>query len=228
MLLSPFQHQSHCAAGQAAAEDLKRLNIDQCFKFSIKRMEMRRNMVPEIHLNQDSVEPADRRHQFPRVLVAQRIGYFRFANLVQRIDGQAAEQFGEEVGGLLGHDVAGESDFAELLHGDGVGEEGDVGFAAAGLVYGFGGVAQVADVGLLADLFRVEAEQAVEDDGVQMAEVELALAIGQIGERGVDGIGLRAQQEGAGFGDGDEGRAVLRRRGFACSLWRRRRAAARR
>ena len=113
---------------------------------------------------------------FPRRLGHPAFFVFRS---VQGIDGKAAEQLGEEVGGLLGHDVAGKGDFAELLHGDGVGEEGDVGFAAADLVNGFGGVAQVADVGLLADLFLVEAEQAVEDDGVQMAEVELALAFGQ-------------------------------------------------
>ncbi len=31
----------------------------------------------------------------------------RRGELVQRIDGQAAEELGEEVGGLLGHDVAG-------------------------------------------------------------------------------------------------------------------------
>ena len=111
-------------------------------------------------------------------------------SLVQRIDGQAAEQLGEEVGGFLGHHVAGKGDFPELLHGDGVGEESDVGLAAAHLVDGFGGVAQVADVGLLADLFRVEAEQAVEDDGVQMAQVELALTFGQIGERGAARLGL--------------------------------------
>ena len=128
-------------------------------------------------------------------------------NLLQRIDGEAAEQFGEEVGGFLRHDVAGEGDFAELLHGDGVGEEGDVGLAAPDLVDGFGGVAEVAEVGLFADLFGVEAEQAVEDDGVQMAQVELALAFGQIGQRGGDRFGLGAQQEGAGAGDGDEGGA---------------------
>ena len=96
----------------------------------------------------------------------------------------------------MGHDVAGEGYFAKLFHGDGVGEEGDVGFAAADLVDGFGGIAQVADVGLLADLFGVEAEEAVEEDGVEMAEVELALALGQIGESGArlrvwSGAGVR-------------------------------------
>src|ERR1035438_7686429 len=65
---------------------------------------------------------------------------------VERIDGQAAQQFWEKVGGLLGHHVAGEGNFPELLHGDGVGEEDDVDFAAARLVYSFGGIAQVADV----------------------------------------------------------------------------------
>src|ERR1017187_1868689 len=88
---------------------------------------------------------------------------------VERIDGQAAEQFREKVGGLLGHHVAGKGNFPELLHGDGVGEENDIGFAAANLFYCFAGVTQVANVGLLANLFGVQAEQAVEDDGVEMA-----------------------------------------------------------
>ncbi len=135
--------------------------------------------------------------------------YINRGILVQRIDGQAAEQFGEEVGGFLRHHVAGKGHFPELLHGDGVGEEGDVGLAAADLVHGFAGVAQVAQVGLLADLFGVQAEQAVEDDGVQVAQVELALALGQVGQRGGDGLRLGAQQEGSGAGDGDKGGAGL-------------------
>ncbi len=65
-----------------------------------------------------------------------------------------------------------------MLHGDRVGEEGDVGFAASNLVNRLTRVAEVADVGLLADLLCVETEQAVEDDGVQMAQIELALVLG--------------------------------------------------
>ena len=109
---------------------------------------------------------------------------------VERIDREAAQQLGEEVGGLLGHHVAGKGYFAELLHGDGVGEEGDVGFAAARPGQrlrrrraGSGGWSARGP-------FLVEAEQAVEDDRVQMGQIQLALALGELGKRGVDGIGL--------------------------------------
>ena len=102
--------------------------------------------------------------------------------LLQRIDCQAAQQLGKEVSGFLRHDSAGKGDFAKLFHGHRVGEEGHVGFAAANLVNRLARVAEVANVGLLADLLRVQAKQPVEDDGVQMAEVELALVLGQISE----------------------------------------------
>ena len=139
---------------------------------------------------------------------AHRCGSFQSAVLVKRIDGQAAEELGEEVGGLLRHHVAGEGYFPELLHGNWVGEEADVCFASANLLYGFGSVTEVAEVGLLADFFGIEAEKAVEDDGVQVAQVELALALGQVGKSG-GGFGFGAQQKSAGAGYGDEGCALL-------------------
>ena len=157
--------------------------------------------------------PADGVLRFPTDFAksAKWVGHPRGC-LVQRINGQAAEQFGEEVGGLLGHDVASEGNFSQLFHGDGVGEEGDVGFAAADLVDSFAGVAQVTNVGLLADFFSVEREQPVEDDGVELGEVELALARGDFGEceRGFDNVGFGAEQEVSAAGDGDKGRARLR------------------
>ena len=58
------------------------------------------------------------------------------------------------------------------------------------LVDGFGGVAEVAEVGLLADLFGIEAEEFVEDDGVEMAQVELTLVFGKAGKWGCRGIGF--------------------------------------
>ena len=109
------------------------------------------------------------------------------STLLQRIDGKAAEQFGKEVGGFLGHDGAGKGDFAELFHGDGVGEESDVSFAAAHLVDGFGGIAQVAQVGLFADFFGIEAKQAVEDDGVQMAQDRAGADFREARQRGRGG-----------------------------------------
>ena len=79
----------------------------------------------------------------------------RVSSLVQRIDGQAAEELGEEVSGFLRHYVAGECYFLQLLHGYGVGQEGDVCLAAAHLLHGLPGIAEVAEVGLLADLFGI-------------------------------------------------------------------------
>ena len=87
----------------------------------------------------------------------------------------------------------------------------DVRFAAMNLINRFGGIAQVADVGLLADLFGIEAEELVEDDGVQMAQVELALVFGQSGECGRGGLRLRTQKKRTVASDGDEGGSVLRR-----------------
>ena len=62
------------------------------------------------------------------------------SGLVEGVDGQAAEEFGVEVGGFLRHDVAGERDVAELVESDWPDEEGDVGFAhrtttLAGLIF---------------------------------------------------------------------------------------------
>src|ERR1035437_10125849 len=55
------------------------------------------------------------------------------ACLIQRINGQSAEQLGEEIGGFLRHYVAGKGHLPELLHGNRVGEKGDVSLAAAKL-----------------------------------------------------------------------------------------------
>ena len=141
MLLRPFQYKRHGAARKIPTHDLEGLNVDQCFKFSIQRMEVRRKMIAEIHLNQDTVKPADRWLWSPR-LSSQ---YFRaFGHSIQRIDRQTAEQLGEEVGGLLRHHVAGKGHFLELLHRNRIGEEGYIGLAAPHLIDGFSGIAQIA------------------------------------------------------------------------------------
>src|ERR1019366_4853744 len=54
--------------------------------------------------------------------------------LVQRINGETAQQLGIEIGGLLRHHFARERHFPQLLHGPGIGKEGDVGFIFANLV----------------------------------------------------------------------------------------------
>ena len=53
--------------------------------------------------------------------------------LVEGVDGQAAEEFGVEVGGFLGQDFAGKCDVANLLHANWIHQEGGLRFAAADL-----------------------------------------------------------------------------------------------
>src|ERR1017187_1879945 len=142
-------------------------------------------------------------------LLATRMSLYCSAHLVQRIDGHAAEKLGEEVRGFLRHHVARKGHFAQLLHGNGIGEERDVCFAAPDHGHRLAGVAQVADIGLLANLFRIQAQQLVQHDRMQVAQVELPLALWQIGQCGVDHIRLRAEQEVPTSCDGDEGRALL-------------------
>ncbi len=104
--------------------------------------------------------------------------------LVEGVDGEAAQEFGVEVGGFLGHDFTGEGDVFELGEGDGFDEEGDVGFAGFDEGYGFVGFADEVDVAEAGDGLLVEAEELVEDDGVELDYVELGLA-------GGDGFSVR-------------------------------------
>ena len=87
---------------------------------------------------------------------------------VEGVDGQAAEEFGVEVGGFLRHDFAREGDVFELVEGDGFDEEGDVGFAGFDEANRFGSFAQVLDVAGGADLVFGEAEKVIEHDGVEL------------------------------------------------------------
>ena len=56
------------------------------------------------------------------------------------------------------HDIAREGDVAELVEGDGLDEESDVGFATFDQADGLVGFADVADVAEFGDGFLVEAE----------------------------------------------------------------------
>ena len=82
----------------------------------------------------------------------------------------------------MGHDLEVEGDVLHLVEGDGLDEEGDVGVAAAELLQGLGGLAQVADVRAGANGLLVEAEELFEDDLVELSDVELLLARGEAGE----------------------------------------------
>src|SRR5712675_1150424 len=73
--------------------------------------------------------------------------------LVEGVYGEAAEEFGVEVGGFLRHDLAGEGDVLELVEGDGLDEEGDVGFAGFDEADGFIGFAEVLDAAGGSDFF---------------------------------------------------------------------------
>jgi hypothetical protein len=125
--------------------------------------------------------------------------------LVEGVDGEAAEELGVEVGGLLGHDVSCEGDIPELVERDGLDEECDVGVALGDHGDGLVGLADVTDAAEASDGLLVEAEELVEDDAVELDDVELALARGQVFEFGGDDVGLCGQQITAVDGDGDEG-----------------------
>ncbi len=131
--------------------------------------------------------------------------------LVEGVDGQSAEELGVEVGGLLGHDVAGKRDVVELLESDGPDEEGDVGVSGLNLGNGFLGVAEIADVFEVGDGLVGEAEKVLEHDAVELDDVELGLAIGDPGvkrlENDLDGFFFGGEEVGGVFGDGEKGYA---------------------
>jgi len=62
MLLRPLYYECHCAPPQFSADDFEGLNINQRFKFSIQRIEVRWNMISEVHLDQYPVKPTDSWH----------------------------------------------------------------------------------------------------------------------------------------------------------------------
>ena len=69
-------------------------------------------------------------------------------------------------------------------------------------------------IGLLAHFFGVQAQQPVENDGVQMGQVELALALGQAGQRRGHRLRLATQQQGSTARHGDKRGALLRLQRF--------------
>src|SRR6516162_8122747 len=130
-------------------------------------------------------------------------------DLLQCIDGQAAQKLGEEVSGLLGHYRAGKGNLAQLLHRNRVREESNIGFTAPDLVYCLRRITKVADVGLFTNLFGVQAKQAVEDDGVQVAQVQLTLIFRQGGKSFGSRLRLGTKQVSALPGYCYEGRPGL-------------------
>src|SRR5271170_2290649 len=122
--------------------------------------------------------------------------------LVEGVDGEAAEELGVEIGGFLRHDFAGERDVFELVKGDGLDEEGDVGLAGFDERDGFAGLAEVLDVAGRADLVFGEAEEVVEHYDVELRDAELALSWGQVLEKRADGLGFGGEEVVAIAGGG--------------------------
>ena len=80
---------------------------------------------------------------------------------------------------------------------------------APNLLHGFAGVAHIAQVPLLADGFRGNAQQLFQHQGVQLRQVQPPLPLGQVSQRLGDRFRLGREQVVAQLGDGDEGRARL-------------------
>jgi hypothetical protein len=62
MHLCPLQYESEGAARQFSTDDFKCSNINQCLEFSLQSVEVRWDVISEVHLDQNPVKPADRRH----------------------------------------------------------------------------------------------------------------------------------------------------------------------
>lgn len=62
MVGRPFKNECHCVARKSPAQDRQISQIKDGFMFSVERMEVRRIMIPPEHLNYDTIEDADRRH----------------------------------------------------------------------------------------------------------------------------------------------------------------------
>jgi hypothetical protein len=88
------------------------------------------------------------------------------ATLLQRVNREAAQQLGVEVGGLLRQDFAGEGDVTDLADAAGIHEECDVGAARADGGQSFRGVADVGKVSLFADGFFRQADDAFQQNFV--------------------------------------------------------------
>jgi hypothetical protein len=94
-----------------------------------------------------------------------------FALNINAIHGDAAEEFGIEVGGFLGHDFPGGGDAHDLIDVDRIEEESNLGGTAVDGVEGGGGLAFVAEVALGGDGLRCDAESRFEDSVVEEDDI---------------------------------------------------------
>ena len=96
--------------------------------------------------------------------------------VLQRIDGESAEQLGKEIGGFLRQHFATEGDVAHLLHAHGIHQERDV-RALADFLDGFLGLAHILQVLLVADVLFGHAQCFFQHQFVQLDDVQFALAL---------------------------------------------------
>ncbi len=62
MVGGPLQNQRHRVTGERPSQHRQVSQIEDGFMFSVERMEVRRIMIPPEHLNHDTIEDTDRRH----------------------------------------------------------------------------------------------------------------------------------------------------------------------
>ena len=102
--------------------------------------------------------------------------------LFEAVHGDAAHEFGEEVGGFLGHDFVGGGDFHDLFDVAGIEEEGDLGAAGVDGIERGGGFAFVGEIGFGDEGFGGDAESGLENAIVEKDNVEFALERGDVGQ----------------------------------------------
>ena len=69
MLRGPLEHQRECAARKRSAKHTQVPQIDQCFMFRIKRVEMRGRVIFREHLNHHSIKNTNGRQMISFVSV---------------------------------------------------------------------------------------------------------------------------------------------------------------
>src|SRR5208337_1357841 len=127
--------------------------------------------------------------------------------VLQGINGEPAEQLGEEVGGFLRQHFAAEGDIADLFHACRVQQESCVG-AIANRIDGFLGLSHILQMLLIADVFLRHAEDFCQDKFMKLNDVEGALLFRLPGERLRLLIGSSTQQESRIRGDRQDGCAT--------------------
>ncbi len=108
------------------------------------------------------------------------------------VHGDAAHQFGEEVGGFLRHHLAGCGDVPGLFDTAGVEQEGDLGSTAVDSIERGGGFAFVGEIFFGGGRGERDAERGLKDAVVEQDDVEFALERRDRREK-LDEIGARPQ-----------------------------------